>query len=114
MMSLRFGSRIIAATRVAVSLKTPLAKTYATIVGPAVNPGLLITSVNKGIQLSVSKTSQVLQNILELSLIFIKRTFQPSLLRRKRKHGFLARQGTKSGRAILNRRRNKGRRALCA
>ena len=44
----------------------------------------------------------------------IKRTFQPSLIRRKRKHGFLARNSTRNGRKILNRRRLKGRRALCA
>lgn len=47
-------------------------------------------------------------------ILNIKRTFQPSLLRRKRKHGFLARIATKDGRQILNRRRTKGRRALCA
>ena len=44
----------------------------------------------------------------------LKRTFQPSLIRRKRKHGFLARIRTKDGRRILNRRRHKQRRALCA
>ena len=47
-------------------------------------------------------------------ILNLKRTFQPSLLRRKRKHGFLARIATKDGRQILNRRRTKGRRALCA
>jgi large subunit ribosomal protein L34 len=44
----------------------------------------------------------------------VKRTFQPSLLRRKRKHGFLARKATRHGIDILNRRRAKGRKALCA
>uniref|UniRef100_A0A7S3NIP4 Large ribosomal subunit protein bL34m n=1 Tax=Aureoumbra lagunensis TaxID=44058 RepID=A0A7S3NIP4_9STRA len=39
----------------------------------------------------------------------IKRTFQPSIIRRKRKHGFLSRINSKKGRKIINRRKNKGR-----
>lgn len=51
---------------------------------------------------------------LQSGLMLLKRTFQPSLIRRKRKHGFLARNATKDGRKILNNRRMKGRRSLCA
>lgn len=52
--------------------------------------------------------------LLDAALVLIKRTYQPSKLRRNRKYGFLARLASKAGRDTIARRVAKGRHKVSA
>lgn len=80
-------------------------------VPPAQNGGSLLWLIRSSMVVSANFRMEVRRALDDLSLgiMLIKREYQPKLLRRKRKHGFLKRISNPGGRKILERRRAKKR-----
>eukprot|EP01098_Paradermamoeba_levis_P005695 TRINITY_DN2391_c0_g1_i2.p1 TRINITY_DN2391_c0_g1~~TRINITY_DN2391_c0_g1_i2.p1 ORF type:complete len:168 (-),score=42.35 TRINITY_DN2391_c0_g1_i2:160-624(-) len=69
----------------------------------------VVDEVNKTNQTNIEPIEELIKRE---EIQAVKRTYQPSVRKMKRKHGFLKRAKTIGGRKILNRRRRKGRHSL--
>mmetsp|Transcript_5295 Transcript_5295/g.12014 ORF Transcript_5295/g.12014 Transcript_5295/m.12014 type:complete len:142 (-) Transcript_5295:217-642(-) len=80
---------------------------------PSINTGTVAMVTDTTLTSIGANMVDNLQSLLgDLSTWLIKRTYQPSIIRKRRKHGFMRRKESVGGRRVLRRRMAKGRMRL--
>ena len=116
---MRASPHLVAASGV---LRTPKKHLQSTTVSPLLHDRCAAPARVGSRMLTTATTTTTVPSIVSClswralvncAVWLIKRTFQPSLMKRKRQMGFLVRQRTVGGRRTLKRRQAKGRKRLC-
>jgi len=91
-----------------------VADTLRRVLAPAPARGEAASSASHGEAAAEGTAEEGGAAAADDAIMWVKRTYQPNFLRRKRKHGFLKRLKTTAGRKVLKKRERKGRWRLAA
>mmetsp|Transcript_11285 Transcript_11285/g.14864 ORF Transcript_11285/g.14864 Transcript_11285/m.14864 type:complete len:151 (+) Transcript_11285:151-603(+) len=95
------------------AIRMPWLQPAPTCAPPTWTSSLTSLSSSSSSAVVLPAPSSMVGSLLDLATWFIKRTYQPSIVKRKRKWGFLVLNRSVGGRKVLKRRRAKGRARLC-
>jgi large subunit ribosomal protein L34 len=115
MLRLFVAKRIVSNLRPQAVMAHNIRSVSMSIQAPSVvnSMSLSLPSASSAVRVNAHNVISGVMSALSEAILLIKRTFQPSLLVRKRRCGYLARAATNNGRKVLNRRKHIGRKRLC-